>query len=102
MRERARVIFSTALYTGGTAAVAILVLLTAIGAGHVLFPEAMLPMELQELASAWLAIGFLPMLFACIQFYKVVRRRAVFLPAGVCLLALLIWVGVWAAGMAME
>lgn len=100
MRKIERLVF-TAIYAGGTAAVAVLVLLTAIGAGYVLFPEAMLPMELRELASAWLAIGFLPMLFACIQFYKVVRRRAVFLPAGVCLLALLVWVGVWTAGMTM-
>jgi len=101
MMERAKIIFSAALYVGGTAAVSVLVLLTAIGTGYVLFPEAMLPMELRELASAWLAIGFLPMLFASIQFYKVVRRRAVFLPAGVCLLALLFWVGVWTVGMAM-
>jgi len=98
MRKIERIAF-TAIYAGGTAAVAVLV--TAIGAGHILFPEAMLPMELREMASAWLAIVFLPMLFACIQFYKVVRRRVVFLPAGVCLLALLSWVGVWTAGMAL-
>ena len=78
---------------------ALLVLLTAIGAGRVLFPEAMLPMELRELASAWLAIGFLPMLLSSMQFYKTVRRRAVFLPAGICLIALLFWVGVWTVGM---
>ena len=77
----------------------LLVLLTAIGTGRVLFPEAMLPMEPRELASAWLAIGFLPMALVSGRFYKSVRRRAVFLPAGVCLLALLFWVGVWTVGM---
>ena len=89
----------TALYAGGCAVVAALVLLTAVGGGRVLFPEAMLPMELRELASAWLAVGFLPMLLVSTRFYKAVRRKLVFLPAGVCLLAMLFWVGVWTAGM---
>lgn len=96
--ERAKRTALAALYTAGTAAVALLLLLTAIGSGRVLFPDAMLPMELRELASAWLAIGFLPMVLVSVQFYEIVRRKAVFLPAGVCLLALLFWVGVWTVG----
>lgn len=97
--ERAKRTALAALYTAGTAAVVLLLLLTIIGAGQVLFPDAMLPMELRELASAWLAIGFLPMVLVSAQFYKMVRRKAVFLPAGVCLLALLFWVGVWTAAL---
>ena len=87
-----------ALYAGGSAAVALLVLLAAVGAGRVLFPETMLPMEPRELASAWLAIGFLPMVLVSKQLYQTVRRKIVFLPSAVCLLALLFWVGVWTVG----
>lgn len=97
--KKAKCVAFTAFYAGGTAVVALLVLLIIIGSGRVLFPEAMLPMELRELASAWLAIGFLPMLAVSTHFHRLVRRRAVFLPAGVCLLAVLFWVGVWTAGM---
>lgn len=89
----------TALYAGGCTVVAVLALLAAAGAGQVLFPNAMLPMELRELASAWLAIGFLPMASVSVRFYKVVRRKIVFFPAGVCLAALVLWVGVWTIGM---
>lgn len=99
MMEEAKRTALAALYAAGTAAVVLLLLLTAIGTGRVLFPEAMLPMTLRELASAWLAIGFLPMALVSAQFYKIVRRKAVFLPAGACLLALLFWVGVWTVGM---
>lgn len=88
-----------ALYCAGALAVAVLLLLTAAGPECVLFPEAMLPMDLRELASAWLGIGFLPMLLVSVRFYKAVRRRAVFVPAGICLLAVLFWVGTWAVGL---
>ncbi len=97
--KKAEHIALAALYAGGCAVVAMLLLLTAIGAGQVLFPDAMLPMELRELASAWLAIGFLPMVLVTVQFYKAVQRKIVFFPAAVCLLALVCWVGVWTAGL---
>lgn len=89
------------IYAAGSAVVAALALLAVTGGGRVLFPGAMLPMELRELASAWLAIGFLPMALVSEQFYRLVRRKIVFFPAGVCLLAVLLWVGVWTAGMIM-
>lgn len=98
--ERAKQITFAALYTAGCAVVALLLLLAAAGPKCVLFPDAMLPMELRELASAWLAIGFLPMALVSLQIYRTVRRRAVLIPAGVCLLAVLFWVGVWTAGLA--
>ena len=85
-------------YAAGSAVVTALALLAVTGGGRVLFPDAMLPMELRELASAWLGIGFLPMALVSGQFYRLVRRKIVLFPAGVCLLALLFWVGVWTAG----
>ncbi len=100
--EKVKKSVTAALYAGGCAAVALLVLLTAVGAGRVPFPDAMLPMELRELASAWLAIGFLPMALVSLQVYRTVRRRAVLIPAGICLLAVLFWVGVWTAGLAVR
>ena len=87
------------VYAAGTAAVAALAIPAVTGGGIVLFPDAMLPMELRELASAWLGIGFLPMALVSGRFYRLVRRKIVFFPAVVCLLALLFWVGVWTAGM---
>ena len=97
--ERAKKSALTALYAGGSAAVVVLLLLAAVGPKCVLFPEAMLPMEPRELASAWLAIGFLPMVLVSGRFYQSVRRKIVFLPSAVCLLALLFWVGVWTLGL---
>ena len=97
--ERAKETVFTAIYMAGALAVAVLLLLAAAGPGYVPFPDAMLPMDLRELASAWLAIGFLPMLLASMQFYKMAQQKAVFLPVGVCLLALLVWIGAWTAGM---
>lgn len=85
-------------YGAGTLTVAVLLLLAA-GPRGVLFPEAMLPMDLRELAGAWLAIGFLPMVMVSMPLYRAVRRRAVLIPAGACLLAAVFWVGVWTLGM---
>ena len=98
--KRAKQITFVALYVAGCAVVVLLLLLTAIGAGCVLFPDAMLPMELRELASAGLGVGFLPMALVSGQFYRLVRRKIVFFPAGICLLAVLFWVGVWTVGLA--
>lgn len=89
----------TAAYGAGTLVVLILLVLTAAGPNFVLFPDAMLPVELRELALAWMAIGFLPMLMASSRFYQIVRRKAVFLPAAACLIALLFWIGAWTVGM---
>ena len=99
MMEKVKRTTLAALYAGGCAVVALLLLLAAVGPKCVLFPEAMLPMELRELASAWLAVGFLPMVLVSEQFYQTVRRKIVFLPSAVCLVALLFWVGVWTVGM---
>lgn len=97
--EKAKKTALTAIYAAGVLAVTVLLLLTVLGPDFVLFPDAMLPMDLRELAAAWLAIGFLPMLLASMQFHKLVQKKAVFLPAVLCLAALLFWVGTWAVGM---
>lgn len=92
------------LYGAGGTAVIILLVLAAIGSPCVPFPDAMLPMNLRELALAWLAIGFLPMLAVSIQFCKLMKtagrweRRLVFLPTAVCLAALVFWLAVWTLG----
>ena len=98
MEKAGKAVFA-ALYAGGALAVAVLSLLAVAGPKYVPFPDSMLPVDLRELAFAWLAIGFLPMLLASARFYKAVRRKAVFLPAAICLLALLVWIGAWTVGM---
>lgn len=97
---------ATALFYGfGSIIVIILLILTIIGPEFVLFPDAMLPMELRELSSAWLAIGFLPMMLASVRFVRLcsLRSRAkiilIYLPAVVCLGALLFWITVWTVGL---
>jgi len=96
--EKAKQAAVTAAYGVGTLAVAVLLFLTAAGPRCVLYPEAMLPMDLRELASAWLAIGFLPVLMASAALYKRVRRKMVYLPTVVCLISLLYWFMVWTVG----
>ena len=97
--EKAKETAFTTLYISGVLAVAVLLLLTIAGPRYIPFPDAMLPMDLRELALAWLAIGFLPMLLASTRFHKMTRRKLVFLTAAVCLLALLVWIGAWTIGM---
>lgn len=95
----------------GTGVAIVLVLLTAIALqSHiVLFPNAMLPMELYELASIWLAIGFVPMILFSFLFYKAFeiskshhkKRNTIFiyLPAVICLLFLVYWLCILVIGM---
>lgn len=88
------------------ALIAFVLLALVLSQSHmVLFPNAMLAMELHELAGTWLALGFIPMLVFSILFYKVhdisqsnqKKRNAifVFIPAVVCLSYFVFWVGVW-------
>ena len=50
--EKAKKTAWTAVYCAGALAVAVLLILTAAGPRCVLFPDAMLPMDLRELASS--------------------------------------------------
>lgn len=59
----------TAIYALGVIMVAILLALIVSRSHIVLFPDAMLPMELHELSSTWLAFGFIPMIIFSILFY---------------------------------
>lgn len=97
--EKAKETAFTTLYIVGVLIVAVLLLLAIAGPRYVPFPDAMLPADLRELAFAWLAIGFLPMLLASMRFHKMTRRKLVFFPAAICLLALLVWIGAWTVGM---
>ena len=95
----------------GIGAIIVLVLLVfAVFQSHiVLFPNAMLPMELRELSTIWLMFGFLPMLIFSILFYKVhsisksshkIRNTILtYIPAAICLICAIFWICVLAIGM---
>lgn len=107
--NKVRKIFAAVFYSAGAAIVCLLAAAAILRPHAVLFPDAMLPAQLYELVSVWLACGFLPMLIASALFYRVYGisqgghriRSAVllWLPAGLCLLCLLFWAGVWGLGM---
>ena len=82
------------IYSLGAAVTAILTLIFLSRAEFVPFPDAMLPMQIWELASIWLALGFLPMTAAAILFYRLKRRRIIFVPAAVCAGFLIFWLNV--------
>lgn len=88
-----------AVYLTGTVTVAVLVVVFLVKPRVVPFPEAMLPVELGELASIWLAAGFFPMAVAAAVFYRLKRRRIIFVPAAVCLGFLIFWAGVVVIGL---
>lgn len=98
----------TAIYGLGVITVLVLLALIVSRSHIVLFPDAMLPMELPELSSTWLALGFIPMLVFSILFSEVHEisesnhriRNAVllYLPTAVCLINFLFWACIWGAG----
>lgn len=102
-------IISAIVYGTGAAIVLVLLMPIALQSHIILFPEAMLPMELRELASVWLAGGFVPMLVSSIFFYKAHgiagsrhRKRntvLIYIPAAVCLVCIVFWTCVLGIGM---
>ena len=98
----------TTIYGLGVVIVLILLALIVSRSHVVLFPDAMLPMELPELSSTWLAFGFVPMLIFSILFSEVHEisesdhriRNAVllYLPMTVCLINVLFWACIWGIG----
>lgn len=98
----------TAIYALGVIIVVILLALIMSRSHIVLFPDAMLPMELHELSSTWLAFGFIPMIIFSILFYEIheisesnhkIRNAVlVYLPAAVCLISVLFWMCIWGIG----
>lgn len=82
------------VYAVGAAITAVLCVIVVLRVDIVLNPDAMLPMQLWESAAAWLAVGFIPMLLACVGVYKVndIRLKShakrntllIFLPGAVC------------------
>lgn len=99
----------TVIYGIGAAIVFILSAFVAFRSHIVLFPDAMLPMELRELSTIWLMFGSLPMLIFSVLFYKVheisksnhkIRNTILtYIPVAVCLICALFWICVWAIGM---
>lgn len=100
----------TVIYALGVTIVLILLAFILSQSSIVIFPDAMLPIELHELASAWLSIGFLPMLIFSILFYKVhdisksnhkIRNTILtYSPAAICLICILFWICIWGIGIA--
>ncbi|MCM1182163.1 MAG: hypothetical protein NC337_02175, partial [Roseburia sp.] len=83
-------------------AIVLALLISVLSQSHiVIFPNAMLPMELHELALIWLAMGFIPMLIASILFHRVFeisksnhkKRNTIltYIPTGICLLCVVVW-----------
>lgn len=99
------------LYAVGAAITAVLSVIILLRIDVVLNPDAMLPMQLWESATVWLAVGFFPMLIACIGAYEVndIRLKShakrntllIFLPGILCfccfavIVGLLIWGAAW-------
>ena len=99
-----------AIIYGIGVAIVFVLLTTILFQSHiVLFPNAMLPMELRELASIWLAMGFIPMMIFSILFYKVFeisksnykKRNTIltYIPTVICLLCLVFWLCALVIGM---
>lgn len=98
----------TTIYGIGTLIVFVLLIIILSGSHIVLFPNAMLPMELHELAQGWLMIGFIPMLIFSILLYKAhnisatkhKKRNAflLYIPVAICLCSVIYWIYVWIIG----
>ena len=79
------------------------------GSNVVLFPDAMIPYTLRELAFIWLGIGSIPTLLACMAVYKFNAMKnsshkkrnfiLIFLPFFICAACALLIIGVIAFGM---
>lgn len=103
--ERAKRVLTAAVYGVGTAVTVFLTAVIVSGWDLVLFPDAMLPMQISELASVWLAWGTLPMGIASALFYRRVRKAkggngkwkaiCIFLPAIICGCFFVYWIFVW-------
>ena len=101
--------FISTIYGIGAIIVLVLLVFVVFQSHIVLFPNAMLPMELWELATIWLMFGFLPMLIFSILFYKVhgisksnhkIRNTILtYIPAAVCLICAIFWICIFAIGM---
>lgn len=75
--ERTKYVLTVGVYGIGTAATVFLAAVVASGWELVLFPDAMLPMRISELASVWLAWGAFPMGIASMLLYRMVRAGKV-------------------------
>lgn len=98
----------TIIYGTGAAIVLILLALVVFQSHTVIFPDAMLPMELHELAMGWMALGSIPMLIFSVLFYKAhdisnsshkIRNTILtYVPAAVCLICAAFWLCIMVIG----
>ena len=96
------------IYGIGTLITFILLIIVLLKINIVPFPDAMLPMQLHELAFNWLAIGAIPMLIATILFYKYYKISKcphkkkkivlVYTPTIICCVFLFYWIYILTIG----
>lgn len=108
MEKRFKQMLIGGIYGFGVMVTFVLLLVFSAHSEVVLFPDAMLPAQLWELASGWLALGFVPMLVASILFCRIFQvmkspnrvRNAVcvFIPSAVCGCFLVFRIAVWVVG----
>lgn len=104
----ARKFGAISLYSIGVLITLVLFCLFLSRSNHVLFPNAMLPAQLWEQATEWLALGAVPMAVASLIFYKTIftekpvhhkrKMLLIYTPAIICACFLMFWVCVWAIG----
>lgn len=97
-----------AIYGLGTFIVCVLGGIALSHSNKVLFPDAMMPMQMWELAINWLAWGTIPMAAACLAVYQCNRIKdsvhsmrngiLIFLPGIICLGCMVFIAGVWIGG----
>lgn len=70
----------------------------------VLNPDAMIPMQMQEMSSILLALGFIPMLITTILFCNIDHisqsfyKKLTYIPTVICLLCAIYWACIWLIG----
>ena len=96
------------IYGIGALITIVLLLIIVLKIDIVPFPDSMLPMQLYELASCWLAIGSIPMLIISICFsitykdskksYKKSNVVLLYAPVVICFVSLVYWICAWTIG----
>ena len=106
--ERGKRWLIVAVYTLGSIITGVLALIYVARIDIVLFPDAMLPMQLYEQASGWLAWGAVPMGIASGLLYRNIRTGedgrknwkalCAFIPALICVCFFAYWIVAWGTG----
>ncbi len=110
MTSQTAKVVSNTVYAIGAVIFAVLIGLVIFGAEIIPDPNAMIAWSMREAAVVGLAVGTIPMLFACMAVYKFngIKQSThkarnlflIFLPAFICGACLLICIGIWVTMMA--